>query len=108
MRDDRDQDGELDGGAAGGVHTHCHIIRGPVTRQWAQPFLVAEGAGEVGVRQLPAVVDQVVPQTEEDRTLAVGLDARLDFDGGDCVRGQGTSLGLNCLPAEMVADGLKM
>ena len=106
--DDRDQDGELDGSSAGGVDTHSHIRGGSLTGQRTQPFLMAEGLGEVGVGQLPAVIDQVVSQTEEDRALPSGLDARLDFDGGDGVGGQGTTLGLNCFLAEMVADGLKM
>ena len=112
IRDDRHQDGEGDSRAAGSVDTDGHliVIRGSVTGQRTQPFLITEGpgAGYVGVGQLPAVIDQVVSQTEEDRTLPSGLDACLDFDGGDGVGGQGATLGLNCFLAEMVADGLKM
>ena len=106
--DDRDQDGELDGSSAGGVDTHSHIRGGSLTGQRTQPFLMAEGLGEVGVGQLPAVIDQVVSQAEEDRAFPSGLEARLDLDSRDGVGGQGTPLGLNCFLAEKAADGFKM
>ena len=106
--DDRDQDGELEGSSAGGVDTHSHIRGSSLTGQRTQPFLMTEGLGEVGVGQLPALIDQVVSQTEEDWAFPSGLEACLDFNGGDGAGGQGTPLGLNCFLAEKAADGFKM
>ena len=87
VRDDRDEDGEGDGGTAGGVHTQSHVIGGQlVTGQRAEPFLITQGLGHVGVGQLPALIDQVVSQAEENWALTQILsDVRLDLDSANCL-----------------------
>ena len=57
---------------------------GFLTGQGTQPFLITQGAGQVGVGQLPALIDQVVSQTEENWALTQCLDARLDLDSANC------------------------
>ena len=85
VRDLGDLDGELDGGGAGGVHAESHVMGSPIAGQRTQPFLITLGARRVGVGQLPAVIDQVVSQTEENWTITDVLNARLDFESADGV-----------------------
>ena len=108
VRDDRDEDGELDCGPGCGVDTESHVVRATATGKRTQPLLIAECPGHVGVGQPPAVIDQVVAQTEKNRALTGGGKAGLYFDRADCLGFQGSQLGLNCFLAETTADGLEM
>ena len=84
------------------------VMRSSTSGQRTQPLLIAECPGHVGVGQLPAVIDLVVAQTEENRALARASHARLYFDSADCLGFQGSQLGLNCFLAETAGDGLEM
>ena len=60
------------------------VMRSSTSGQWTQPLLIAECPGHVGVGQLPAVIDLVVSQTEENWTITdITDDARLDFESAD-------------------------
>ena len=70
------------------------------------------GPGPVGVGQLPALVDEVVSEAEEERTVQApggnAAHAGLYLDGGHGLGQQRRNLGLDCLSAQPTCEGFEM
>ena len=110
--DDLDLNGELDGGLAGRVHRHRHVVRGSLAEERTEPLLIVQGPGPVGEGKLPALVDEVVSEAEEERTVQApggnAAHAGLYLDGGHSLGQQRRNLGLDCLSAQPTCEGFEM